>query len=173
MILGDFSLDLVDLGLEFVVGCLGAHVLFACGYGLRVNGFVELQFGLFFLFFAGESVPFACEPFHLSLEIGQRILLVPNLDELLLSNASPRRLDLSLESGNSAKLFLLILLILLMQLFRLLAMDVLISDRLLNDRADQLLQLVHLGQQFSVLEHQAHPIPQGHLDSLLWLGLLA
>ena len=50
-------------------------------------------------------------------------------------------------------------------------MDVLISDGLLDDRADQLLQLVHLAQQLPVLQHQPHPIPQRHLDSLLRLVL--
>ena len=105
---------------------------------------MELQLDLFFLFFAGKSVSLAGEALHLSFEIGQGVLLVSNFDEFLLSNAGPCRLDFLLESGNDAKLFLLIMLILLMQLFRLLTMNVLISDRLLNDRADHLLQLVHL-----------------------------
>lgn len=78
---------------------------------------MELQLGLFFLLFAGESISLAGKTLHLSLEIGYGVLLVPNFDELLLSNACPCRLDLLLESGNDAKLFLLIVLILLVQLF--------------------------------------------------------
>lgn len=173
MVLGHLPLDLMYLGLELVIQRLGAHVLLAGGDSLRVNRLMKLQLCLFFLFFPGESVPFAGEALHLPPEVGDSVLLVPNLDELLLGDACPGRLDLSLESGDGAKLFLLVALVLLMQLFGLLTMDVLVGDCLLDDRADQLLQLVDLTQQLPVLEHQARPIPQRHLDSLLRLDLLS
>lgn len=117
MILAYFPLYFMYLGLEFIILCLGTHVLLSCGHSLRVNRFMELQLRLLLLLFPGESLPFAGQSFHVSLEIGDSVLLVPDFDELLLSNTCPCRLDLSLESDNGAQLLLLIMLVLLMQLF--------------------------------------------------------
>lgn len=100
MVLSHLPLQLMDLGLQLSICCLGLFVQLERGSSLLVDGLVVLQRTLLLPFLLGQSLLLLHQSVTLPSEEGHLVLLILNLNVLVIRKGSLDTLDLLLETSD-------------------------------------------------------------------------
>lgn len=97
---------------------------------------------------------------------GDLVLLILDLVVLVIGKGSPHCLDLLLETSDDPLLLVSLTAVLQGYFLRLFDAGPLLGCRSLDDSGDHLFQLVDLGKQFAVLQHETSAVAQGNIHTI-------